>query len=200
MQEDLYKMLKMIRLFITLSLALAFAVAVSGQNRSVLRSAERTSGDKFTISMLTPKGANIYAVKKPDSKMIAAIDKGLEDLFEVARKNGYSRRLKYSDYSIYIAKADRDKNSDGEYSPDIAIGAAQYAGTDYDQGGFIYVAGMVISNSPASFMIAEHERNLDRVSDIVRFEGEHLVLYHNDRKRYRETADHSSGGGHPILN
>ena len=33
----------------------------------------------------------------------------------------------------------------------------------------------------------------------VRFEGEHIVLYQNDRRRYQETADHSRGGGHPIL-
>ena len=38
-----------------------------------------------------------------------------------------------------------------------------------------------------------------KVSNVVRYEGEHLVLYHNDRQKYRETADHSRGGGHPIL-
>jgi hypothetical protein len=131
--------------------------------------------------------------------MLNAIDKGLTDLFTVARKNGYSRRLNYSDYSIYIGNADRTKDRDGNYSPDIAVGAAQYAGTDYDQGGFIYAAGMVIAYNPMSFVIAEHTSNTSRVSDLVRFEGEHLVLYHNDRRRYAATADHSRGGGHPIL-
>jgi hypothetical protein len=33
----------------------------------------------------------------------------------------------------------------------------------------------------------------------VRYEGEHLVLYHNDRRRYQRTFDHSKGGSHPIL-
>ncbi len=113
--------------------------------------------------------------------MLNAIDKGLTDLFAVARKNGYSRKLAYSDYSVYIGRADRQKNADGNYSPDIAIGAAQYAGTEYDKGGYIYVAGMVISNEPASFVIAEHKRDLSRVADLVRYEGEHLVLYHNDQ-------------------
>ena len=50
-----------------------------------------------------------------------------------------------------------------------------------------------------TFVIAEHTRDLNRVSDVVRYEGEHLVLYHNDRRRYSQTADHSQGGGHPIL-
>jgi hypothetical protein len=33
----------------------------------------------------------------------------------------------------------------------------------------------------------------------VRFEGEHLVLYFNDRALFNRTADHSTGGFHPIL-
>lgn len=175
------------------------AVVSSAQNRRLLAEAQRVTGDRFTISTKTPKGANIYAVKQPSSAMLNAIDKGLTDLFAVARKNGYSRRLRYSDYSIFIAKADRTKDSAGNYSPDIAVGAAQYAGTDYDQGGYIYAAGMVIAFDPMAFVIAEHTRNTSRVADLVRYEGEHLVLYHNDRRRYNETADHSKGGGHPIL-
>jgi len=69
----------------------------------------------------------------------------------------------------------------------------------YDQGGYIYAAGMVISNDPCSFVIAEHTKNFERISNVVRYEGEHLVLYHNDRRRYAATADHSKGGSHPIL-
>lgn len=172
---------------------------VAAQNRQVRGEAERISGDKFPISTRTPRGANIYAVSRPSAAMLSAIDRGLTDLFAVARKNGYNRRLRYSDYSIYIAKADRTRDSKGSYSPDIAVGAAQYAGTDYDQGGFIYAAGMVIAFNPMAFIIAEHTSEMNRVSDVVRFEGEHLVLYHNDRRRFNETADHSKGGGHPIL-
>ncbi|HMO81583.1 MAG TPA: hypothetical protein PKD24_12410 [Pyrinomonadaceae bacterium] len=172
---------------------------VSGQNRTVRAEAERISGDRFTISTRTPRGARIYAVNRPSGPMLNAIDKGLTELFAVARKHGYNRRLSFSDYSIYIARADRTEDSKGNYSPDIAVGAAQYAGTDYDQGGYIYAAGMVIAFNPMAFVIAEHTREMNRVSDVVRFEGEHLVLYHNDRRRFNETADHSKGGGHPIL-
>ena len=123
----------------------------------------------------------------------------LTDLFAVARKNGYSRKTSYADYTIFIASADRTTNSAGKYSPDIAVGAAQYAGSVYDQGGFIYAAGMVISNNPCAFVIAEHTKNFERIQEVVRYEGEHLILYHNDRQRYLATMDHSKGGGHPIL-
>lgn len=190
-------------LYRQLILGITALVLVSGafgqRSGSVTAAAENVSGDRFTVRTRTPQGANIYAVRRPNAAMLNAIDKGLSDLFAVARKNGYKRRLSYSDYTIYIAKADRERSADGQYSPDIAVGAAQYAGSVYDQGGYVYAAGMVISFSPMAFVIAEHTRDLSRVSDVVRFEGEHLVLYHNDRRRYSQTADHSQGGGHPIL-
>lgn len=176
-----------------------FSSAQRATRNNLTVAAEDISGDRFTVVTKTPKGAKIYAVRKPNAAMLRTIDKGLSDLFAVSIKNGYDARLNYSDYTIYIARADRTKDSAGNYSPDIAIGAAQYAGTDYDQGGFIYVAGMIISNQPCAFLIAEHDRNLQRVSEIVRYEGEHLVLFHNDRQFYEETKDHSRGGGHPIL-
>lgn len=180
-------------------IAFALFTSVNGQNRQVMAEAEQVTGDVFTVAAVTPKGANIYAVRQPSAAMMNAIDKGLTDLFAVARKNGYSRRVNYADYTVFIANADRQKDASGKYSPDIAVGAAQYAGTEYDKGGYIYAAGMVIANNPMSFVIAEHRSDLSRVSDLVRFEGEHLVLYHNDRRRYDATMDHSRGGGHPIL-
>lgn len=180
-------------------LVFAAVTAINGQSRGPVAEARRITGDNFTVSARTPKGANIYAVSTPSGAMMQAIDKGLTDLFAVARKNGYRRHLSYSDYTIFIAKADRTKNASGQYSPDIAVGAAQYAGSVYDQGGYIYAAGMVIYFNPSAFVIAEHTRDFNRVSDVVRYEGEHLVLYFNDRQRYEATKDHSKGGGHPIL-
>jgi len=58
---------------------------------------------------------------------------------------------------------------------------------------------MVLTFSPSAFVIAEHERDFSRISNIVRFEGEHIILYYNDRSLYNKTADHSRGGSHPIL-
>lgn len=189
-----------------LSAGISFAVLAcvlvqiaDAQNRTVLNEAQRISGDQFTVVTRTPKGAYIYAVRQPSAEMLSAIDRGLSGLFEVARKNRYRSRLNYRDYTIYIAKADREKDSAGMYSPDIAVAAAQYTGTGYDKGGFIYAAGIVVALNPCAFMIAEHTKDLDRVANAVRYEGEHLVLYHNDRSRYSTTADHSKGGGHPIL-
>lgn len=169
-------------------------------DRRIFAQAEKFSGDRFTVAVKTPKGARIYAVNQPSSAMLREIDKGLTDLFAVARKNGYGARLNFSDYVIFIAKPDRLKDANGNYSPDLAISSGQYAGSVYDKGGYIYVAGMVLGYNPCAFIIGEHQQNLARVSQVVRYEGEHIVLYHNDRRRYQQTADHSQGGGHPILN
>lgn len=190
---------KFSRIAILLAVSLAGFEISLAQNRQALSEAQRITGDRFTFSGRTPRGANIYSVNRPSSTMLTAIDRGLTDLFAVSRRNRFKRGLNYSNYTIFIAKADRNKDGSGNYSPDIAVGAGQYAGTGYDQGGYIFAAGMVVSlNSPA-FVIAEHTSNFNRVSEVVRFEGEHLVLYHNDRRRFNETSDHSGGGGHPIL-
>ncbi|MFL6373483.1 MAG: hypothetical protein ACJ73D_02340 [Pyrinomonadaceae bacterium] len=188
-------------MFRTLKLITVFVLLGSGAiaQRRVVATAEGISGDTFQYAATSPKGAHVVAVNRPTAAVLNAIDTGLTDLFVVARKNHYSNRLNYSDYTIFIARPDRTKDSTGAYSPDIAIGAAQYAGSIYDKGGYIYAAGMVISAEPCAFLIAEHTQDLERVSNVVRYEGEHLVLYHNDRQRYFATLDHSKGGGHPIL-
>jgi hypothetical protein len=168
-------------------------------DRILINEAKRVTKDNFPVSVETPRGVRVYSVSQPSSKMLNAIDQGLADLFVVARKNNYYKRLNYSDYTIFIAKADRTIDGSKQYSPDIAVQAAQYAGSVYDQGGFIYAAGMVLAHNPCAFVIAEHTKDLQRVSNVVRYEGEHLITYHNDRSRYNKTADHSQGGGHPIL-
>ena len=171
----------------------------AGVDRRALAQAEAYTGDRFRHLTQTPRGAKVASVAKPRAEMLSAIDRGLTELFAVARRHNYRARLQHSDYTVFIARADRARNRDGQYSPDVAIGAAQYAGSDYDQGGYVYAAGIVSSFSPGSFVIAEHDRDFGRVADVVRYEGEHIVLYHNDPARFRQTMDHSRGGSHPIL-
>ena len=186
-------------LFAFAVIALGLSQPAAAQSRRALSEAQRVTGDQFTVALRTPRGANIYAVSRPNAAMLNAIDRGLTDLFAVARRSGYRQRLNYSDYTVFIARPDRQRNASGGYSPDIAIGAAQYAGSIYDKGGYIYVAGMVLTYNPNAFLIGEHTKEFSRVSEVVRFEGEHIVLFHNDRRRYNQTMDHSQGGGHPIL-
>lgn len=175
------------------------ASAQTRAERQVTARAEQITGDRFPVSTATPRGVRVFARVEPRADVLRAIDDGLTELFSVARRHGYRSRLNYTDYTVYIARADRTKDAAGKYSPDIAVRAGQYAGSVYDQGGFVYAAGMVLAYNPCAFIIAEHENDLQRVSNVVRFEGEHLILYYNDHPLYEKTADHSRGGGHPIL-
>jgi len=168
-------------------------------NPALVSRAEQVTGDHFPLVTSTPRGVTVLARVMPRAEVLNAIDRGLTELFDVARRHGYRNRLSFSDYTVFIARADRTRDRSGAYSPDIAVPAQQYAGSDYDQGGFIYAAGMVLAFNPSAFVIAEHDHDFGRISNVVRYEGEHLVLYYNDRSLYERTADHSRGGGHPIL-
>jgi hypothetical protein len=168
-------------------------------DRGAIARAESYTRDRFSYFTETPRGARVAAVNRPRPEALRAIDEGLTDLFAVARRNGYRARLNYADYIVFIARADRTRDSTGAYSPDMSFDAGYYAGSVYDRGGSIYAAGMVSSYSPAALVVAEHERDFGRMANVVRYEGEHLVLYHNDRRRFQETADHTRGGAHPIL-
>ena len=77
------KNLKYLPLFIGILAASAFAQS------GALGAAQRITGDRFTYSATTKQGANVMGVKRPSAAMLDAIDKGLTELFAVARKNGY---------------------------------------------------------------------------------------------------------------
>ena len=189
------------------ALALGAALLVSqpleAQSRRsdgrLLSQAQHYTGDQFRFETTTPRGVRVVAVRRPNVETMRAIDRGLAELFAASRRRGYRAALNFADYTVFIARADRQRDSSGAYSPDIALGAAQYRGSVYDQGGYVFAAGMVLSNDQPAFVIAEHERDFQRVANVARYEGEHIVLYHNDRRLYAQTADHSRGGGHPII-
>ena len=173
--------------------------APRGADPRLMSMAQQYSGDRFQFEAQTPRGARVYAVSRPRPEALRAIDSGLAELFAIARRHGYGRGLNFSDYTVFIGRADRDRDSAGAYSPDIALGAAQYRGSVYDKGGYVFAAGMVLSMEPGAFLIAEHDRDFQRIANVARYEGEHIILYHNDRRLFQQTYDHSRGGGHPIL-
>ncbi|HEY0005184.1 MAG TPA: hypothetical protein VGB17_10285 [Pyrinomonadaceae bacterium] len=179
--------------------AATLATAQSYHDPRLSQRATQITGDSFPYFTETPRGVHVFTRNRPRPEVLRAIDDGFAELFSIARRHGYRARLDHSAYTIFIARADRTRDSSGAYSPDIAIPALQYAGSVYDQGGYIYAAGMVLAYNPAAFIIAEHDRDFARISNVVRYEGEHLVLYYNDRQLYERTADHSRGGAHPIL-
>src|SRR5258705_5578611 len=154
--------LKLLCLALLLAAATMQSSARTGQSKSsqLIARAEQITGDRFRVTTSTPRGVTVIAVNAPRPDVLATIDRGFTELFEVARRHGYQSHLNFSDYTVFIARADRNKDSSGQYSPDIAVPAGQYAGGYYDQGGFIYAAGMVLAFNPSAFVFAEHERDL----------------------------------------
>ena len=184
---------------ICLSLGQVAALPQRPVPQALIARARQVTGDNFSVMTRTQQGVTILALKMPRPEVLRAIDQGFNNLFAVARRHGFRARLSHTDYTVFIGRADRVRDSAGQYSPDIAVGAAQYAGSVYDQGGYVYAAGMVLAYNPCAFVIAEHEQDFGRIANVVRYEGEHLVLYYNNRALYERTADHSRGGSHPIL-
>lgn len=179
------------------------AQATSYRDRRLVARAESLTGDEFRFAILTPRGVRVFTRtdgERPRAETLRAIDEGLGELFTIARRNGYSARTRYADYTVFIARPDRTRNRDGEYSPDVALPVeGNYAGSIYDQGGFVYAAGLVVAFDPCAFVVAEHEQDFTRVRNVARYEAEHIILYHNDRQRYHATLDHARAGAHPIL-
>lgn len=198
-----HKYIRLLAIVAASVLLLVGATSNVNAQRSVeqrlIERARQITGDSFLVSTSTQRGVRVFARVQPNAATLRAIDDGFTELFNIARRHGYRARLSHADYTVFIARADRAKDSSGAYSPDIAIAAGQYAGSGYDQGGYIYAAGMVLAYNPCAFIIAEHDREFGRISNVVRYEGEHLILYYNDRSLYERTADHSRGGSHPIL-
>ncbi|HEY0098204.1 MAG TPA: hypothetical protein VGB76_04545, partial [Pyrinomonadaceae bacterium] len=91
-------------------------------DRGTVARAESYTGDRFNYFTETPRGARVVAVNRPRAEALRAIDAGLADLFDAARRNNYRARLNYSDYVVFIARADRTRDSTGAYSPDMAFG------------------------------------------------------------------------------
>src|SRR3712207_6241847 len=102
------------------------ASAQTGTDRKLLAYAEQISGDRFTVTTRTARGVRVFARTQPSPQTLNAIDGGFTELFQIARRHGYSRRLSYADYTVFVGRADRLKDSAGNYSPDVAVPAGQY--------------------------------------------------------------------------
>src|SRR5947209_17079760 len=83
----------------------------------LIAKAEQVTRDRFRVATSTPRGVTVIAVTAPRDDVLVAIDQGFTELFAVARRHGYQNHLSFSDYIVFIGRADRTKNSSGQYSP-----------------------------------------------------------------------------------
>jgi hypothetical protein len=90
-------------------------------------------------------------------------------------------------YTVFIANATAIAMPRANILPDIAVGAAQYAARIMIRRIHLRCGNGRVIQSMTFRHRGAHEGFQSRVR-CRRYEGEHLVLYYNDRRRYSETA------------
>ncbi len=157
----------------------------------------------ITNKITTSLGTKVWVEDGAEIPSYAAIHAGLEACFEKARCKGYTGALSPSDYTIAVLKAAEERSSDG--MPALAIPAGEYAGTIYDKGGYILIAGQMLQADHEDgniIAIPEHSRaeaELTHLALIVDFEAEHIILAYNDGDEFERTKFHGGGISHPII-
>lgn len=150
-----------------------------------------------------PSGLNIWveagaAIVPPE---VDAIERGLKECFERAKKAGYDRPLNLSDYIVAIV-GDCIRSPEGKIWS-YKLPAGPYAGTSWDLGGFILAAGqMIAAGEPFGNIIVlpEHKgTDFDQLSTIAGYEAEHIILCWCDGDKFEATKVHGTNAGHPLF-
>lgn len=153
----------------------------------------------FEIKTKTRDGCELWLEDSVGHPDVAAIHRGMEHTFEKARCKGYTQALNLSDYIIAIVKS--VPSSDG--TPCYKIPAGVYAGTVYDKGGYILVAGQMLTvGEPYGniIVIPDHKGQFtEHLELVVGYEVEHCVLAFNDAEEFERTKVHTATAGHPII-
>ena len=169
---------------------------------------------EITNKTRTPQGAHLWAQTGTSitAEDIQAIDEGLSALFarakcyisehtgrSLAEIDPHHRAMKHDEYIVAVLRStDVDSNGD----PAIRIPPGQYAGTEYDKGGYVLIAGQMLAiGQPHGniIIVPDHQANFQRMADAVGFEAEHIVSGHNLPTLYHENETHGQGKGHPFI-
>ncbi len=151
---------------------------------------------------LGPRGTRILV--EPGAEIspaiIDAIEDGLADAFRRAACRGYRHQLDHRDHNVAVLVS---TENDSLGFPAYRLPCAQYCGTEYDKGGYILVAGEMISvGNPHGNWIAipEHPAHQSEHAKLISdFETEHPVLAWNHGEEFERTKTHSGGEGHPVI-
>lgn len=98
-----------------------------------------------------------------------------------------------------VAVLASEKTPGGNWA--IRVPTGQYEDGEYDQGGFIYAAEIVVTIPELgidTIAIADQRESLQVAANVVDYGREHWGLAWLDYWKYRETLTHASGKGHPI--
>ena len=172
--------------------------------------------DKYVA--VTPKGAHVHSGTRIDPAKLAAVDAGLDRLFRIAANPPYNYTgfSTHSNYTIWLVP-----RSDLCVNPGFTevVTSAQWP-DGYDEvytdssnnhwdkdpraghcllciSGFMAVGAGHQDQHALGMAVVD---DLGLLPTIVRYEGEHNLLYEVDRPKFEATQFHyGTNGGHPIL-
>lgn len=161
----------------------------------------KLSNDKL---FTTAAGATIASARDINPDFGPLVDGGLSDLFRIAAAppNNYdvssmSARL----YRVWLIR----RSTHCENPAFLVDATPYYEGSEWDKDpsperSLICAAGMTIMQGnpiTGAGMVITDDMGIMRT--IVRYEGEHSLLFYLDAARYEATKYHDQGSGHPIL-
>lgn len=148
----------------------------------------------------TPQGAEVFSGYAINTELLPLIDAGINRLNEIASAapNNYSNLASPSAYKVYLfPRSPRCEN------PAFLIKAntSQNDGSIWDKDErpgkvALCAAGMVVGSESNEMLVVD---DAGIMPTIVRYEGEHLALFHVHRERFEATKYHSATSYHPIL-
>lgn len=172
------------------------------KNKETFEKAGITIDKTNKTKTATPRGVTVYAGGLVLSETQNTIDEALTELFEDARALGYTQKLDHSLYTITIKEDCIDRSGTMSW----LVNAPNYNNTEYDQNpdpsiGQVYAAEQVLfglNGEPSmEYVICRGSKEL--MANTTRFGAEHIILFYNDFAKYKETATHLDGAGHPII-
>lgn len=188
----------MVQLFIIIVILISIVAMVILLRRKKIDTIENRVF-RLDDSFVTEKGVRIRrepGVEVPLAACIA-IEQGITAT-QIRTRRKYGTSLNLTDYIVAVVRSERD--SDG--NPSYRLPAGPYAGSVYDKGGYILVAGqMLTAGAPYGNIIVlpEHTDNFDHMERAAEYEAEHVELAWWDGDEFEATKIHGQGKGHPII-
>lgn len=150
--------------------------------------------------MVTPQGASVFSRTAINAELLPHIDAGITRLNEIAtaEPNNYDNLAEPSEYKVYLfPRSPRCENP----AFLIETNGGFYDGGEFDKDprtGFVAICavGLVTGTSDYSMLVVD---DAGVMSQIVRHEGEHILLWHADHPRFLATMYHDATNYHPIL-
>lgn len=152
-------------------------------------------------SAKTPKGIPVHSGDAISQDVLPRIDAGIDKLFRIAAAPPNSYDVSDMTHSYFNVWLYRRAPSCTDAAFLVEATGSPYADTIWDKDprpghAMVCAAGMNVNEEGGGMVLVN---DVDMLETVARYEGEHLLLYRKDRKRWTDTMYHADGTGHPLL-